>query len=101
MKNYNFTPKENEFLNAFIPEQNIDDLGEGARGFNEMLDQIELKENQLKGILSSLISKGVITTDRLHGNYGEVFIYLGSFTYEDNKEELFQEIIKQSGSTNE
>ncbi len=101
MKNYNFTPKENEFLNAFIPEQNIHDLGEGARGFNEMLDQIELEENQLKGILSSLISKGVITTDRLHGNYGEVFIYLGSFTYEDNKEELFQEIIKQSGSTNE
>ena len=105
MTNYKFSAKEKEFLNVFIPQQNFDDSAEGARSFEEMLNEVALTENQLKGVLSSLQSKGVIHTERQKNMFSNnpvvSFIFINGFLYEDNREEMIKEVIKQSGSTNE
>ena len=97
MKNYNFSAKEKQFLNVFIPEQNFGDLGEGARSFEEMLDQVELTQNQLKGVLSSLQSKSIIHTEiqrnMFSKNIAKSFIYINDFINEDNCEEIFKELL--------
>jgi len=96
MKNleFSFTEKEKEFLNVFLPEQDIYDQGCGAMDLEEIiLNGCKLSMNQIKGIISALQTKEIVSIDECNG---KTFVYVGYiFTQDEQGEQLFKTINEQ------
>ena len=113
MKNLNLTSKESLVLRTFLPKQNVNDFGEGVYTKMNFLifdifqnEKVMILQNEFKGILGSLVKKGLIYVDyettQQFGSKDEMetpnqFIWLGGM-FEDNQE-LLDEVITKANET--
>ena len=87
----NLTNKEIELLKVFMPKQDLNDMGFGSMFFQELADFLNCSLNSCKGLVSSLQSKDILMVD---DSNGKPLVCLGNFLYEDNAEEIFEELNK-------
>lgn len=113
MENLNLTSKESLVLRTFLPKQNVNDFGEGVYTKMNFLifdifqnEKVMILQNEFKGILGSLVKKGLIYVDyettQQFGKKDEMetpnqFIWLGEM-FEGNQE-LLQEMITKANET--
>jgi len=87
MKNFNLTSRESLVLRTFLPKQNVDDYEEGVYHKMSFLlfdifdnEGIIILPNEMKGILGSLVKKGLIDVEETESE----FIWMGAI-FEDNQ----------------
>mgnify|MGYP003626597161 CR=1 FL=1 len=115
MNNINLTSREALVLRTFLPQQNVNDFGEGVyTKMNFLTMDIFDKEstlliaNEMKGVLGSLVKKGLLFVDYECGSekgFGILeeletptqFIWLGAM-FEDNQE-LLEEVLSLAKET--
>ena len=115
MKNLNLTPREALVLRTFLPKQNVNDYGEGVYTKMNFLtmdifknEGVFMVPNETKGVLGSLVKKGLIYVDYESGSekgFGLVenletpnqFIYLGEIFEGD--QELLNEVLSLAKET--
>ena len=115
MKNLNLTPREALVLRTFLPKQNVNDFAEGVYTKMNFLTMDIFKNegaviipNEMKGVLGSLVKKGLMYVDYENGSekgFGIVedletpnqFIYLGEIF--DGDQELLNEVLSLAKET--
>ena len=115
MKNLNLTSREALVLRTFLPQQNVNDFAEGVYTKMNFLtmdifknESVFMLPNETKGVLGSLVKKGLIYVDYENGNekgFGLVenletpnqFIYLGEIF--ENDQELLNEVLSLAKET--
>ena len=97
-KNTKFTDLEKQLLRSFLPIQNVEFIPEGMQKINQIMGLIFDNENVfllpkvLKGVVGSLVKKGVLMSEDMEDR-GFNYIYLEGNTF-DNNQELLNELIE-------
>ena len=115
MKGLNLTSREALVLRTFLPKQNVNDFGEGVYTKMNFLtmdifqnEKVLLLPNECKGVLGSLVKKGLLYVDYENGSekgFGALdnietpsqYIWMGEI-FTDNQE-LLNEVLTLAKET--